>query len=55
MSTIKKIKILKSKVVISFLDHEKIEIDREVYPNFYLYEGKEISNKELNKIVSFNN
>ena len=54
MPIVKKIKICKNKVVISFLDHDKIEIDKEVYPNFYLYEGKEISKKELNKIVSFN-
>lgn len=54
MPIIKKIKILKSKVTISFLDHEKIEIDREVYPNFYLYEGKDVSKKELNQIISFN-
>ena len=54
MPVVKKIKICKKKVVISFLDHEKIEIDKEVYPNFYLYEGKDISKKELNKIINFN-
>ena len=51
---IKKIKILKNKVVISF-ENEKLELDKEVYPNFYLYEGKEIDKKEYNKIKEFNN
>ena len=51
---IKKIKILKNKVVVSF-ENEKLELDKEVYPNFYLYEGKEIDKKEYNKIKEFNN
>lgn len=51
---IKKIKILKNKVVISF-ENEKLELDKEVYPNFYLYEGKDIDKKEYNKIKEFNN
>ena len=50
---IKKIKILKKKVSI-FLDNgEKLEVDKNVYPNFYLYEGKEITNKEIKKIEEF--
>ena len=52
---IKKIKILKSKVKITFANKEKLEIDKEVYPNFYLYEGKELSNKEYKEIVEYNN
>lgn len=51
---IKKIKILKNKVVVYFND-EKLELDKEVYPNFYLYEGKDIDKKEYNKIKEFNN
>lgn len=51
---IKKIKILKSKVVINF-GNEKLELDKEVYPNFYLYEGKEISKKEYSQIKEYNN
>ena len=51
---IKKIKILKNKVVITFND-EKLELDKEVYPNFYLYEGKDISKKEYEKIKELNN
>ena len=43
---IQKIKILKNKVNITFDNKEKLELDREIYPNFYLYEGKEISKKE---------
>ena len=51
---IKKIKILKNKVIVTF-DDEKLELDKEVYPNFYLYEGKDIDKKEYNKIKEFNN
>ena len=32
-----------------------MELDKEVYPNFYLYEGKEISKKEYNQIKELNN
>ena len=41
MPIIKKIKILKSKVTITFDNKEKLELDKNVYPNFYLYEGKD--------------
>lgn len=50
---ITKIKILKNKVVI-YIDKRKIELDKEVYPSFYLYEGKEISSSELKKIKEEN-
>ena len=50
---IKKIKILKNKVTITF-DKEKLEIDKEIYPNFYLYEGKDVSNKEYKAIKEYN-
>lgn len=50
---IKKIKKLKSKVVIIFENSSKLEIANSVYPNFYLYEGKDVSKKELNEIKSF--
>lgn len=52
---IKKIKILKKKVSITFTNKEKLEIDKNVYPNFYLYEGKEIDSKEYKKITEYNN
>ena len=50
---IKKIKILKNKVVINF-ENEKLEIDKNIYPNFYLYEGKEISKKEFQQLKKSN-
>lgn len=52
---IKKIKILKSKVKVTFDNKSLLELDKDTYPNFYLYEGKEISNKELKEIKEFNN
>lgn len=51
---ITKIKILKNKVSISFDTKNKISIDKDIYPNFYLYEGKEVSKKEYNEIVALN-
>ena len=47
---IKKIKIYKSKVTITFEDRKKIDIDKNVYTNFYLYEGKNLSKKELSEL-----
>lgn len=52
---IKKIKRLKSKVVIIFDNSSKLEIDNNVFPNFYLYEGKDVSKKELSEIKSYDN
>ncbi len=52
---IKRIKILKSKVSLAFDNGEKLSIDKEIYPNFYLYEGKDISSKELRQIQEYNN
>ena len=50
---ITKIKILKNSVSVYF-DDEKLELDKEVYPNFYLYVGKEVSKKEYKKIKEYN-
>ena len=50
---IKKIKILKNKVTV-YIDDEKLELDKEIYPNFYLYEGKELSKKEYKQIKEEN-
>ena len=54
MPIIKKIKILKSKVTITFDNKEKLELDKNVYPNFYLYEGKDVSKKEMKAISESN-
>ena len=51
---IKKLKILKSKVSIIFDNSSKLDISKEVFTNFYLYEGKDISKKELKKIKELN-
>lgn len=55
MPLIKKIKILKNKVSITFDKGEKLSIDKDVYTNFYLYEGKQMDKKEYNALVSLNN
>ena len=55
MLLIKKIKILKNKVSITFDKGEKLSIDKDVYTNFYLYEGKQMDKKEYNALVSLNN
>ncbi|MBO4668097.1 MAG: regulatory protein RecX, partial [Bacilli bacterium] len=48
---ITKIKILKNKVSIT-LDHkEKLSVDKDVYTNFYLYEGKELDKKEYKSLI----
>ena len=52
---ITKIKLNQKDVVISFTNHEKIRVVLEVMANFYLYEGKVISNKEINEIIEFSN
>ena len=54
MPIIKKIKILKNKVKIHLDNGEILELDKNFYPNFYLYQGKDISNKELKKIKESN-
>ena len=51
---IEKIKILKNKAVIYLDKDSKLELDKDVYPNFYLYVGKELSNKEIKEIKEQN-
>ncbi len=51
---ITKIKILKNKVNISFDNATKLSIDKEVFTNFYLYEGKELSKEEYKSILELN-
>ena len=48
--TIKKIKILKNKVKITFDNSSILELDKETYTSFYLYEGKEVDKKEYQEI-----
>ena len=55
MPLIKKIKILKNSVSITFDKGGKLSIDKDVYTNFYLYEGKQMDKKEYNALVSLNN
>lgn len=54
MPVIKKIKILKDKVKVHLDNNEVLELDKNIYPNFYLYPGKDLSKKELNKIKESN-
>ena len=52
---ITKVKILKSKVSVSLDNGKKLSIDKEVFTNFYLYEGKELTKEEYKKIIDLNN
>ena len=52
---IKKVRINKKNIVLSFTDGEKLEISQEAYTSNYLFVGKELSQKDidqLNKITS---
>ena len=51
---IKKIKVLKSKVKVTLDKGDVLDISKDAYTNFYLYEGKELSKKEYSDLVSFN-
>ena len=55
MPQIKKVKFLKNKVKVTLDNGDVIELDKNTYPNFYLYEGKELSKKELTKIKNASN
>lgn len=52
---ITKIKPTKNKVNIFFDNEQKIEITQEAFVSAYLYVGKELSLKEINKILSLSN
>lgn len=52
---ITKIKILKNKVSLYFDKRNKLDISKDVYTNFYLYEGKELDKKEYQQIIDLNN
>ena len=51
---ISKVKVNKKNVVIHFVDRTKINCVPEVMASFYLYEGKELSNKAIKEIEEFN-
>ena len=48
---IKSIKVYKDHVTLSFLKREKLQISKEAYLSSYLYEGKKLSQKEIDKLV----
>ena len=48
---IKSIKVYKDHVTLSFLKRDKLQISKDAYLSSYLYEGKSISNKEIEKLV----
>ena len=48
---IKSIKVYKDHVTLSFLKREKLQISKEAYLSSYLYEGKTLSQKDVDKLV----
>lgn len=53
MMIVTKIKFLKNKVVV-YLNKKRLDLDKDVYPNFYLYVGKDLSEKEIKEIKNQN-
>ena len=47
---IKSIKVYKDHVTLSFAHKETLKISKEAYLSSYLYEGKDLSNKDINKL-----
>ena len=50
-NVIKSIKVYKDHVTLSFAKCEKLQISKEAYLTTYLYEGKSLSKKEIDKLV----
>ena len=48
---IKTIKVYKDHVTLSFVKRDKVQISKEAYLSSYLYEGKTISKKEIDKLL----
>ena len=48
---IKSIKVFKEHVTLSFLKRDKLQISKEAYLSSYLYEGKSLSSKEIDKLI----
>ena len=47
---IKSIKVYKDHVTLSFLKRDKLQISKEAYLSSYLYEGKSVSQKEIDRL-----
>ena len=50
-NTIKSIKVCKDHITLSFAKREKLQISKEAYLSSYLYEGKTLSKKEIDKLL----
>ena len=50
-NVIKSIKVYKDHITLSFAKREKIQISKEAYLSAYLYEGKSLSKKEIDKLL----
>ena len=48
---IKSIKVYKDHVTLSFVKRDKVQISKEAYLSSYLYEGKTLSQKEIDKLL----
>ena len=48
---IKSIKAYKDHITLSFLKREKLQISKEAYLSSYLYEGKTLTQKDVDKLV----
>ena len=50
-NVIKSIKVYKDHVTLHFLKREKLEISKEAYLTAYLYEGKNLSQKDIDSLI----
>ena len=50
-NTIKSLKVYKDHVTLSFKKRESLKISKEAYLSLYLYEGKTLSKKEIEKLL----
>ena len=50
-NTIKSIKVCKDHITLTFAKREKLQISKEAYLSSYLYEGKTLSKKEIDKLL----
>ena len=52
---IKSIKVYKDHVTLTFVKHDSLKISKEAYLSSYLYVGKNLSNKEIDKLKELTN